>query len=102
MAHPDEMYVDIGASSAEEVHAAGVDLLDPISLNREVRELANSEFTVPAIGDRFGCVALIDFLNDLQANKAKFSGTVTVAFITQQWAGGRGLDRILNELPLTK
>ena len=98
MAHPDEMYVDIGASSAEEVHAAGVDLLDPISLNREVRELANSEFTAPAIGDRFGCVALIDFLNDLQANKAKFSGTVTVAFITQQWAGGRGLDRILNEL----
>jgi putative aminopeptidase len=99
MAHPDEMFVDIGAASAEEVYAAGVDLLDPISLNREVRELANSEYTAPAIGDRFGCVALIDFLNDLQANKAKFSGTLTVAFITQQWAGGRGLDRILNELP---
>src|ERR1700686_4784773 len=32
MAHPDEMYVDIGASSAEEVRASGVDILDPISL----------------------------------------------------------------------
>ncbi|HZC66489.1 MAG TPA: hypothetical protein VE545_07930, partial [Candidatus Dormibacteraeota bacterium] len=41
MSHPDEMYVDIGAASAEEVRAAGVDLLDPISLNREARWLAN-------------------------------------------------------------
>jgi putative aminopeptidase len=98
MAHPDEMYVDIGAASAEEVHAAGVDLLDPISLNREVRELANSEFTAPAIGDHFGCIALVNLLNSLRSGKAKFSGTLTVAFITQQWAGGRGLDRILNEL----
>jgi putative aminopeptidase len=98
MAHPDEMYVDIGAASAEEVRAAGVDLLDPISLDREVRELANSEYTAPAIGDHFGCIALVNLLNSLQAGKAKVSGTLTVAFITQQWAGGRGLDRILNEL----
>src|SRR6202140_3647016 len=32
MAHPDEMYVDIGAATTEEVRAAGVDVLDPISL----------------------------------------------------------------------
>src|SRR5262249_46285225 len=30
MNHLDEMYVDIGASSASEVRAAGVDLLDPV------------------------------------------------------------------------
>jgi putative aminopeptidase FrvX len=98
MTHPDEMYVDIGAVNTEEVRAAGVDLLDPISLNREVRPLANSEYTAPAIGDRFGCIALINLLNNVQAGKAKFSGTLTVAFITQQWAGGRGLDRLLNEI----
>jgi putative aminopeptidase len=98
MAHPDEMYVDIGAASAEEVHAAGVDLLDPISLNSQARPLANSQLTAPAIGDRFGCVALVDFLSALHANKAQVSGTLTVAFLTQQWAGGRGLDRILNEV----
>ncbi len=98
MAHPDEMYVDIGAASAEEVHAAGVDLLDPISLNREVHELANFAFTSPAIGDRFGSVALVAFLKALHRNKAQVSGTLTVAFITQQWVGGRGLDRILNEV----
>ena len=97
MAHPDEMYVDIGASSAEEVHAAGVDLLDPISLNREVRPLANQQFTAPAIGDRFGCVALVELLNRLREAQSKFAGTLTVAFLAQQWTGGRGLDRILNE-----
>jgi putative aminopeptidase FrvX len=98
MAHPDEMYVDIGAANAEEVHAAGVDLLNPISLNRQVHSLANSEVTAPAIGDRFGCVALLDFLKALHRNKAQVSGTLTVAFITEQWVGGRGLDRILNEV----
>src|SRR5437899_1146367 len=30
MNHPDELYVDMGAKSAEEVRAAGVDVLDPI------------------------------------------------------------------------
>ncbi len=98
MSHPDEMYVDIGASNAEEVRAAGVDLLDPISLNREVRALANSEYSAPAIGDHFGCVALVDLLGSLHVGKTKLSGTLTVAFIAQQWTGGRGLDRILNEL----
>jgi putative aminopeptidase FrvX len=98
MAHPDEMYVDIGARSVAEVREAGVDLLDPIALDRDVRALGNSEFTAPAIGDHFGCVALVDLLNDFEVGKAKFSGTVTVAFVTQQWTGGRGLDRILNEI----
>jgi putative aminopeptidase len=98
MAHPDEMYVDIGASSAEEVHAAGVDMLDPLALNLEVHSLANSQLTAPAIGDRFGCLALVDFLKALHRNKAQVSGTLTVAFITEQWAGGRGLDRVLNEV----
>lgn len=98
MAHPDELYVDIGASSAEEVRAAGVDLLDPISLNSPAHALANGQLTAPAIGDRFGCIALLSFLNDLQRNKAQVSGTLTVAFVTEQWAGGRGLDRVLNEV----
>ncbi len=35
-AHPDEMYIDIGASSAAEVAAAGVDLLDPVALDRRL------------------------------------------------------------------
>ncbi len=98
MAHPDEMYVDIGATSAQEVRAAGVDLLDPIALSRTLQNLGGDERTAPAIGDRFGCEALADVLRMLHGHTSNLKGTLTVAFAAQQWTGGRGLDRLLNEL----
>jgi putative aminopeptidase len=98
MAHPDEMYVDIGAASAQEVRAAGVDLLDPIALNRTLQNLGGDERTAPAIGDRFGCEALTDVLRMLHGHTSNLKGTLTFAFAAQQWTGGRGLDRLLNEL----
>lgn len=96
MNHPDEMFVDMGAANAEEVHAAGVDLLDPVALLREYRAIGNSGPAGPAVGDRFGCEVLIDLLGQIQG--AKLKGTTTVAFVAQQWVGGRGLERILNEI----
>ena len=98
MAHPDEMYVDIGAASAEQVRSAGVDLLDPVSLNHAVYPLGPYEYTAPGIGDHFGCVALVNLFSTLRLGQAKLSGTTTVAFVTQQWTGGRGLERLLNEI----
>src|SRR6184192_105215 len=64
MNHPDEMYVDLGATGA-------------------------------AAGDRFGCTVLSQLLERIKDAKAK--GTTTVAFLTQQWTGGRGLNRLLEE-----
>jgi putative aminopeptidase len=90
--------VDMGAASAEEVRAAGVDVLDPISLARVAQKLGSGELTAPAIGDRIGCVALTELLQTLKASPGKLAGTLTVAFAAQQWTGGRGLDRLLNEL----
>jgi putative aminopeptidase FrvX len=98
MAHPDEMFVDIGATSAEEARKAGVDLLDPVTLTHSNYQLGSFEYTAPGIGDHFGCVALMNLLTTSQLGKAKLTGTTTVAFVTQQWAGGRGLDRLLNEI----
>jgi putative aminopeptidase len=98
MAHPDEMYVDIGAANAQEVRAAGVELLDPIALSRTLQNLGGDERTAPAIGDRFGCEALANLLRMLNGYTSNVHGTLTVAFAAQQWTGGRGLDRLLNEL----
>jgi putative aminopeptidase FrvX len=98
MAHPDEMYVDIGASSAEEVRAAGVDLLDPISLPQYPQMIGTQEIGGPGTGDRFGRSILLKLLRLLAQHKANIPGTLTIAFATQQWTGGRGLDRLLNEL----
>src|SRR5947199_6734157 len=98
MAHPDELYVDLGATSREEVRSAGVDLLDPVTLTHHDYQLGSFEYTAPGIGDHFGCVALMNLLTVLRLGEAKLSGTVVVAFVTQQWTGGRGLDRLLNEI----
>ena len=90
----ENMYVDIGASSAAEVRKAGVDLLSPIVVTRTVGELYGGKLAGASIGDRFGALALLDMLRMLDASKIK--GTLTVAFVVQQWTGARGLQRILS------
>ncbi len=89
----ENMYVDIGATSAAEVRAAGVDILSPVAIDRQLLSLANSEFAGTSIGDKFGSAALVDLLRGIDSVQLK--GTLTVAFVAQQRVGGRGLDRIL-------
>jgi putative aminopeptidase len=99
MAHPDEMYVDIGATSAAEVRAAGVNLLDPVAMNREQDnpgEFGQENWNPRGDGGRFGIFALMKLLGQLYGQKIK--GTLTVAFVAQQWAGGRGMNRLLTEI----
>src|SRR5215469_10900640 len=96
MNHLDEMYVDIGASSSEEVHTAGVEPLDPIASQRKRFPVGQSGEAGPGTGERFGSAALLHLLERVKDSKAK--GTTSVAFVTQQWVGGRGLNRLLEEL----
>lgn len=96
MNHPDEMYVDIGASSDAEARAAGVELLDPIALQRKWFPVGQTGEAGPATGDRFGSAALFQLLELMKNSKAK--GTTTIAFVTQQWTGGRGLNRLFEEI----
>ncbi len=96
MSHPDEIYVDVGAMSAQEVRAAGIDVLDPIALSRKYQPIGNGGIVSPSAGDRFGCESLLDLLRHI--GTARVAGTTTIAFATQQWTGGRGIDRLLNEL----
>jgi len=95
MNHQDELYVDIGAKSAEEVRAAGVNLLDPIGLQRSWAPIGGNGEAGPAVVDRLDIRTLGQLLEEMKDSKAK--GTTTIAFVTQQWTGGRGLNRILTE-----
>jgi len=92
----DEMYIDIGASSADEVRKAGVDVLSPIAINRRLFNLADAEFAGAAVGDRFGAAALLELLALI--DPAKLKGTLTIAFVVQQRTGARGLQRILTTM----
>ncbi len=91
----ENIYVDIGASSEVEVRKAGVDLLDPIVINRRFMNLAGEKMAGASIGDRFGAAALVELLSRVDPTKIK--GTLTVAFVVQQRSGARGLQRILTQ-----
>jgi putative aminopeptidase FrvX len=93
--HADELYLDIGASSREEVRKAGVGLSDPVVMARQWFPIGNGGEAGPATGDRFGAYALVQVLKEVRRSKA--TGTTTVAFLTRQWTGGYGLSRILAE-----
>ena len=92
----DEMYIDIGAFSADEVRKAGVDVLSPIAISRSLFNLGDAEFAGAAVGDRFGAAALLEMLARIDPEKPK--GTLTMAFVVQQRTGARGLQRILTTM----
>ncbi len=91
----DDVYVDIGATTAAEVRAAGVDILDPLAIERHLYEMGYGRMTGAAVGDRFGCAALVEMLRHLDPSKVR--GTLSVAFVAQQWAASRGIDRLLEQ-----
>src|SRR3984957_19313373 len=92
----ENIYIDIGATSTAEVRKAGVAVLDPIAINRQSIELGGKKMAGAAVGDRFGAAALVELLRDIDPSKAK--GTLTIAFVVQQWTGARGLQRILSTM----
>lgn len=91
----EQLYVDIGATSASDVLAAGVDVLDSVALQREHLSVGDG-WAGPAVGDRVGCEVLLQLLSRFKDSVVK--GTTTFAFATQQWSGGRGLHGLLTEL----
>ncbi len=95
-ANLDNMYVDVGASSAAEARAAGVHVLSPIALDRQLQVLGDGALAGFSIGDRYGAAVLVEALRHVDA--AKLPGPVTIAFVTQQWSGGRGLARVREQL----
>ncbi len=95
-AHPDEMYIDIGAGSAAEVRQAGVDMLDPVAIDRKLYAMGFGRMTAPAIGDRLGCAALVELLRRI--DPARLRGSLSIAFVAQQWANSRGLDRLTQHI----
>jgi putative aminopeptidase FrvX len=89
----DNIFIDVGASTAAQALAGGADRLSPVALDRAFYPIGRSKWTAPAVGDRFGDAALLAVLRGLDPGKLK--GKLTVAFVAQQWLGGRGLQRLV-------
>ena len=95
MNHLDDMYVDIGAKRAEEVREAGIDLLDTVTA---VKHSPGGLYAEPKESEKWAVLALAESIENREEKLNASSGTLTIAFVTEQWIGGRGLDRLLNEV----
>ncbi len=92
----DNFFIDMGAQSAAEVLRSGVDVLSPLAADRHLLAVGQSEWSGTSVGDRFGAAVLLQLARALE-NKP-VHGTVILAFVVQQWAGSRGLTRIVQQL----
>src|ERR1700733_5074708 len=79
----DNMLVDTGATTVVEARESGAEILSPLVIDRKFYRMGFGKWTAPAIGDRFGAATVIEILRDL--DPATVKGTVTFAFVTQQW-----------------
>ena len=73
----EDMFIDIGAKTKEEVEREGIKVGSPITLDVEMRELINSRITGKAIDDRIGLAMMIEAIKRIKSN-FKIYGVGTV------------------------
>ena len=89
-----DLYVDIGASTAAEARSAGVEVLDPVTLDKRlIRFPGGRRISAPWIASRSGAACLLRLAERLSDDPP--DGTVTLAFVTQQFYYNTGLLRVL-------
>ncbi len=89
----DDAFVDIGASNAAEVAAAGVGVLSPVAKMKEATRYGTDLLAGPSAGRRAACAALAS------ASVYGFTsapGRIVVAFAVEQEQGQRGLRTLMN------
>ena len=90
----EDLYVDVGASSAEEVARLGVGVGTPVAFAPSFSDWG--EYVVgKALDDRVGCYALLETLRGCGGPER---GTVVVAFTVQEEVGLRGASALAHEL----
>ena len=95
---PRELFIDLGASSKQDVGAAGIDLLDPVTLEKRLFSLGNSgSVTAPWVSSRAGAAILLQLAAAMRRSPP--ASAVTLAFVSQQFFYNRGLVRVLKRVP---
>lgn len=87
----DEMYIDVGGRSEEEVQGMGVRPGDPIIPVSEFTIMANPRFYLSkAFDNRVGCALAIDAIRQLAGAKGGHPNTVYAVGTVQEEVGTRG------------
>lgn len=90
---PEVLVIDIGASSSQDVKAAGVGVLDRVTLEKRVAVLSEDWLSAPWVSSRTGAALLLSLSRRLRHQR--FQGTVMLAFVTQQYPYNAGTARVL-------
>ncbi len=81
----DKLFIDVGASSREEVYALGIREGDPVAVDAPFLELPNGFVCAKALDDRAGCAALIQALKSSEPRMRVYG-----VFTVQEEVGLRG------------
>lgn len=92
----DELYVDIGATSGDEVHSMGIDVGSPCVLAYAFERLNDDLVMGKAFDDRAGCVVAVSVLDALQGSDLDL--TLACAFTTSEELGLRGARAAVNSV----
>lgn len=84
-----KMYIDVGASTREEVENMGIKIGDPVTYKSEIDFFTNDDFLVgKALDNRLGCAILWQLLENYQNEEV--DGDLYAVFTTQEEVGLRG------------
>jgi len=87
----DNAYLDVGATSAAEVRALGIEILSPVSLAKRPQPYGDRLLAAPAVGRRAACAALAAAIQ----GKPRVKGTVVAAFTVQSlYAANAGMGTV--------
>ncbi|NLW77344.1 MAG: M42 family metallopeptidase [Methanomicrobiales archaeon] len=81
----EDLFIDIGASSAEEAAGLGIEIGTPVTIEQELIKLANNKVTGKALDNRVGVLVLIETLR-----RMKTSMTIYAVFTVQEEIGLKG------------
>lgn len=84
-----DMYIDVGARSAEDALGMGIRVGQPGSYGVELKKIGSNRVVGKALDDRAGCALLIRLLQNLNETGAKH-GDIYGAFTVQEEVGLRG------------
>lgn len=90
-----EGYIDIGASSIEEVYQNGIELLDPVSLNKKPVVINDSLIAGPNIKIKAAGLALAVIAKFI--NKKSVKGKLVFAWTVQELINGKGIESVINQ-----
>jgi putative aminopeptidase FrvX len=81
----DEMFLDVGASSGDEVREMGIGIGDPVVVHYPFRRLGKDTVAGKALDDRAGCAAVMKALEAL--GREDLEATIVAAFVVVEERG---------------